>query len=438
MTISLPWGSKKLSLELPDSWAVYFPERIGAVPPVPENEAKTVRESLRNPIGAKPLASENLEGKRVVVIVDDNTRPTPAARFINFILDDLEHAGADLNKAVLLTGLGIHTPMSEQEMARKVGVENLKRIPWENHDAFDEAKNPFFGTTGRGTPVYLNHHLKSANFIVTIGMVEPHLWAGFGGGLKNILPGVASAQTIGLHHAIIAEPPYLFNRVGMPPEKNSFRQDLEEIQGMISPPIFCVNVVLNPEQRILASFAGDPIQCHRKAVAFNNQISGLKLDHPVDGIITASFPMDVNFKQSMKGVGNTLPAVKKKGVVMAFLYAERGLDDIPLPEKSTPLWLVKRILRTIGPSRVLGFLEKVRKGQNVEEKFLTYYSMQLIRQNELYFHVPSLSDGEVKKLSFFEQFPAPQDVIRKAEKKLGHRAEVAVFPEGGATYPVVE
>lgn len=148
MTISLPYRSEKLSLELPDSWTVYFPKRIGAIPPAPEGEARTVGESLRNLINTKPLASQNLVGKRVVVIVDDNTRPTPAARFLNLVFDNWEQAGTDLKKAVLLTGLGIHTPMSEQEM--------------------------------------------------------------------------------------------------------------------ISASIFCVNVVLNPEQRILASFAGDPIQCHRK------------------------------------------------------------------------------------------------------------------------------------------------------------------------------
>ena len=437
MKITLPWGAEKLELNLPDSWKVHFPERMGTVPPVPADPVAEVKKALANPVGTQPIATRNLKGKKVLVVVDDNTRPTPAAVFLKSVLDELERAGADLKEAVLLTGLGIHTPMTEEEMIEKVGLENLNRIPWENHDAFSAEKNVFFGNTKKGTPVYLNHYVKEADFIVTVGMVEPHLWAGFGGGLKNILPGLASAETIGTHHAIIAEPPYRFNRVGLMPDENDFRGDLEEIRNLIEAPVFCLNVVLNHEKKILAAFAGDPIACHRKAVAFNNEISGLRLAKKVDGIITNSYPMDINFKQSMKAVGNALPAVKPGGVVMAFLRAERGLDDIPLPEKSTPLWLVKRILRTIGPGRVLGFLEMVRKGQNVEEKFLTYYSMQLIRQNDLYFHVPTLSDEEVKKLGFFEQFRDPQEVIRKGEKKLGARAEIAVFPEGGATYPIL-
>ncbi len=437
MKISLPWGTEQLDVTLPDSWSVIFPERTGGMPSVPPDPVNEVEKALRHPIASQPISAQNLAGKKVLVVVDDNTRPTPASFFLKLVLDELEAAGAVLKQGLLLPGLGIHTSMTEAEMLEKVGRHNLERIPWENHDAFSQAQNDYFGTTVRGTPIYLNRHVKEADFIVTIGMVEPHLWAGFGGGLKNILPGLASAETIGIHHAIIAEPPYKFNRVGLPPEENDFRLDLEEVGKMIDAPIFCLNVVLNHEKKILRAFAGDPIACHRKAVRFNNEISGLALERQVDGILTNSYPMEINFKQSMKAVGNALPAVKPGGVVMAFLRAERGLDDIPLPEKSTPLWLVKRILRTLGPSRVLGFLEKVRKGQNVEEKFLTYYSMQLIRQNELYFYVPTLSREEVKRLGFFEQFPTPQAVIARARKKLGSKAQVAVFLEGGATYPIV-
>jgi hypothetical protein len=79
----------------------------------------------------------------------------------------------------------------------------------------------------------------------------------------------------------------------------------------------------------------------------------------------------------------------------------------------------------------------VKKGLNVEEKFLVYYSMQLIRQYELFFHVPSLSEREVKLLGFFRQHQTPQQVIDSAVKKIGKRARVAVFPRGGATFPVV-
>ena len=279
--------------------------------------------------------------------------------------------------------------------------------------------------------------MAEADLIVLLGLIEPHLWAGFGGGLKNILPGVAAADCIGAHHAVIAEPPYAFNRVGLAPEKNSFRLDLEDIRTLIAADIFCLNVTVDAAGRINGAFAGNPVTAHRAGVAFNQRIAGCRIDAPVDGIIVNSYPMDMNFKQSMKCVGNSLPALNPGGVIMGFLRAERGSDDIVVPDKAKPLWLTQMILRRLGAGRVMWFLEKIRPGLNVEEKFLLYYSMQLVRQYDLFFHVPTLGDDEIRRLGFFKHYREPQQVIAAGRRKLGPRARVAVFPEAGATFPIV-
>jgi nickel-dependent lactate racemase len=436
MKISLPWGTEIIELNLPESWDVRIPEPEGLPSQPRRSEAGLVKASLEKPPGAKPLSKRKLGKKDILIIVDDNTRPTPAHLFFHHILKELKEGGADPKKITVLPALGIHTPMTEVEMAEKIGEKNLKKVQWENHDAFNENGNTFFGTTSRGTPVYLNSNVEKADLIILVGMVEPHLWAGFGGGLKNILPGVASSGTIGAHHGMLAEPPYMYNRVGLAPEENSFRTDLEEITGMIKADIFCVNVVLNKEKRITASFAGDPITCHRQAVELNRKMAGAILDGSVDAVITNSSPMDINFKQGMKCVGNTLPAVKSGGKIIALLKADRGLDDIPMQEKGKPLWLVKTILRLLGPARVLGFLEKVRPGLDVEQKFLNYYSMQLIREHDLHFYVPALSDEAVASLGFFKRYSSPQAAVDHVARKLPENAKVAVFPEGGATFPI--
>jgi len=437
MEIKLPSGSGSLSVDVPDTWNLVFPERKSGVKKKKGDGLDLVRESLKKPIGAKPLHGHKLKGKNIVIIVDDNTRPTPVHMFFHLILDSLKKAGASLKSVTVIPALGIHTPMKEAEMAEKIGEKNFKQVKWENHEAFDLKGNHYFGTTSRKTPVYLNRHLKDADLIVVVGLIEPHIWAGFGGGLKNILPGVAYAETIGLHHEIISEPPYHFNRVGVMPEKNSFRQDLEEIRRMIKGEIFCVNVIIDHSRSVIASFAGDPVEAHRKGVEYNYRELGLHLDRPVDGIIVNSFPMDINFKQGMKCVGNSLPALKPGGAVMAFMRAERGLDDVKPPKGGVPLPVLKAILRLIGPARVRGFIDKVKKGLNVEEKFLVYYSLQLVRQYELYFYIPSLSEADAKQLGFFVRCQDPAEVIRHGMKKIGKNATVAVFPEAGETFPIL-
>jgi len=440
MEVHLPWGGSTLTLRVPGGWRLQFPEGTkepGEGNTAPADERKAIRSALAKPADSERLADMDLAGKKVVLIVDDNTRPTPAHRFMDILLDELAAGGAAMEDVLLVPALGIHTPMTQEEMAAKVGQENLARIRWENHDAFDREANHLFGTTSRGTPVLLNRHLKDAGLVVLVGMVEPHLWAGFGGGWKNVLPGVAHAEAIAAHHGVIAEPPYLFNRVGMTPEDNLFRTELEEVATMLPSPVFCLNVVLGHDQRVAGAFAGDPVACHRNAVAFNRRLSGRHMDGPVDAVITNSFPMDINLKQGMKCVGNALPALKPRGVVMGFIRAERGVDDVSLPEDSRPLWLVKALLRTLGPSRVFGLLERIKKGLNVEEKFLAYYTMQLMRRNDLYLCIPTLSPDEVKRLGFFRHSSDPQAVVDMAARKLPRNARIAVFPEGGATFPIL-
>ncbi len=441
MNIQLPWGNDVLTLSLPDSWDVIIPEKkemkSSAAKPGKQEEIGIVAQALKKPVGMPPIEKMKLKGKRICIVIDDNTRPTPVDRFLHLVLQSLRKAGASEKNIILIPALGIHTKMTKEEMEAKAGVSNLKKIRWVNHDPHDVVNLQYVGETSRGVRVELNRHAVEADFIVTLGLVEPHLWAGFGGGMKNILPGIASANTIGRHHEIIAEPPYLFNRVAMAPEMNSFRLDLEEVKGMLGAPVFCLNVVLNSEKRIIGAFAGDAVAAHREAVAFTRNVCGLQLKEKVDGIIVNSYPMDINFKQSMKGVGNSIPALKDGGVVMGFLRAERGLDDIIPPKDYKPLKLVKTILRLLGPSRVFWLLEKTKKGLNEEEKFLTYYSMQLIRAYELYFYVPTVSDDEVRRLGFFENFNDPQAVIERGVKRLGQNAKVAVFPHAGATFPTL-
>jgi lactate racemase len=442
MKIQLPWGNDHLTVDVPDTWDLVFPKKKDTGAPVKKvtkaDEIGFVKQALKKPVGAPPVEKMKLRGKRVLIIVDDNTRPTPAHRFFHLVLEALGKAGAAPRQITVIPALGIHTRMSREEMAAKIGERNLKKIHWANHDPRDVVNLQYVGETSRGVRVELNRLAVQADFIVTIGLVEPHLWAGFGGGMKNILPGIASSATISRHHEIIAEPPYLFNRVGFAPEMNSFRLDLEEVQGMLAAPIFCLNTVLNREGMITGAYAGDPVAAHREAVKYNFDTAGLAMDDQVDGVIVSAHPMDLNFKQSMKGVGNSIPALRPGGVVMGFLRAVRGLDDIRPPQDYKPLGLAKAILRLLGPARVLWLLEKTQKNLNPEEKFLRYYSMQLMRAYELYFHVPTVTEDEVKRMGFFENFRDPQMVIERAVRKLGLRARVAVFPEAGATFPVVK
>jgi lactate racemase len=436
MKIEIPWGDQFLPLTLPDTWNIIEPD-MASIPLSDNDEEFIVQKSLDAPINRKRLDIQNLKDKKVLIVVDDNTRPTPVEAILTPVMAQLKRAGVKKMDIHIITALGSHTPMTENEVIERCGRKNIKGVSWENHDAFSPDTCSYFGTTSRGTEVYLNRKIEEADLIISIGTIEPHIWAGFGGGLKNILPGLASSATIGQHYEIITRPPYRFNRVGMPSSKNSFRLDLEEIEAMIQGDIFICNVLLDHNGTIIGAVSGDPIMAHREGIQLNRRWSAISIERQFDAVIVNSHPMDINFKQSMTCVDNFIPAVKPGGIIMGFLRAERGMDDIIPPDDKKPLWVVKMILRILGPSRVFWFLNKVRKNLNVEEKFLVYYSMQVMREFDLFFYVPTVSEEEVTRLGFFKNFSDPQDVINRAARKLTKNATVGIFPRGGTTFPEV-
>jgi nickel-dependent lactate racemase len=438
MKLELPWGNRVISVDIPSTWKIIAPRNLNAGISDSRDEVTIVRDTLAAPLEAIPIRSYNLKGKKVVIVVEDNTRPSPVYKYFHLILDELVAAGASLDDVLVIPALGIHTAMTDADMAAKIGSDSLSRVTWKNHDAFNADLNVSFGTTTRGTPVSLNKNLEDAALIISLGTLEPHIFAGFGGGMKNILPGVASKETIGTHHQLLTDPPEQFNRVGMAPDHNAFRLDLEEVEGMLSAPVFVVNTVLDGP-KIVAAFAGDPIAALRKGANVISSAECLHFDHQVDAIICNSAPMDINFKQGFKCVGNSLPVLKTGGSVMGFIKADKGLDDIPLPDTiRVPLWLLKFVLHRLGPSRVFSLVKKAKRDETVEELFLYYYTLQICRQYDLYLYVPTLTGEQASALIYFEHFTDPQKVINRVIRKIGYLADVAVFPHGSATYAVVD
>ena len=117
MDVKLPWGKEFLEVRLPDTWHVHLPKSIDISRGIATDETQIVRNALEKPVETEPLSRKALFRKKVLIIVDDNTRPTPADRFIHLIIEALEHAGADPSDIHVMPALGIHTAMSESEMS---------------------------------------------------------------------------------------------------------------------------------------------------------------------------------------------------------------------------------------------------------------------------------------------------------------------------------
>ena len=432
-TVQLPFEGSELALTLPEGWRVVGTHRPREVAPLADVQG-ALAAALEAPIGCDPMAADALRGKRVLIAVDDVSRPTPVHRFFHGVLDWLTAHGASLDDAWLVPALGIHRDMTEAEMAAKVGAANLARLRWENHRPRDREAHVDLGTTSRGTPVLLNRRLSEADLIVCVGAIEPHLLQGFGGGLKMLLPGLAHADTIQANHLVGASW-QKFNYVGTLPEQSPMRLDLEEAVAKLGKPVFVVNAVMTERLELHRFVCGDPIAAHREGVRTAAAIYACDVPTPADVVLVTSDPMNADLRQGMKCIGNVEPAVREGGLVLALLACRHGIGDVAIPPKTLPNRWLRRILRLIGPRRVLGFVDRVKKGAGVEERFLAHFSMQVVRKLQLVAWSPHLPADTGARMGIFLQVGSPEELLEVGRRFAPKQATVYVFPHGGVTYP---
>jgi len=431
--VRVPWGRDEIELGLPPQWHVttVAPK---AAEPVRDLEA-AVRERLRAPIGCPALAELCGADTRVALVMDDGSRPTPIAEVLPTVLAELERAGVQRSSVTLVTALGLHRPMSQDEVVERAGERSLAGLRWENHDCDDRSRLVELGTTSRGTPVLINRTVAEADLVVCVGCIEPHLIAGFGGGAKNIVPGVAGRLTIGHNHALHTTPE-TFDGVGRAGDESPMRLDLEEAAGLLRPPVFIVNTVLNGSLDVVRVVCGHPVAAHREGIRTSAEVFAVRLESPADVVLTDSHPMDQDLRQGMKAIGNSIRAVRKGGVLIALIPAEEGVGEVGLAGGRRRLG--RRALRLLAPILVRLVPRMPLKGMGEEDRFFLYFALQAMRRATLLLYAPTVPEEVRRGLPFAEFVESPAAAVARARSLVGETASVVVFPDGGATYPALE
>jgi nickel-dependent lactate racemase len=394
------------------------------------NEAER---SLSDPTVSPRLSELAKAGQKIALVIDDGSRPTPVAKVLPAVLAELLRGGASLEQVTVVPALGVHRPMSGEEIGQRLGMGDL-RVRWENPDCDDPHKLANLGITSRGTPVWINKTVAQADLVLSIGCIEPHIIASFGGGYKNLIPGVAGRETIAHNHCLNATPA-TFNMVGQPIENNPMRLDLEEGGRMLKPPVFLVNAVLNSALEVVRVVCGDPVAAHRAGVKVSASIYGVKLPGLADVVITDSHPMDSDLRQGVKALANTTRAVRPGGVMLTLVKANEGVGVFGLAERKLPV--SRGGLKLLAPL-LLPLVPKLKlKNMSEEERLFLYFALQAMRRATLLLYGPSIPEANQKNLLFVEFVKQVQAGIQRAAQKFPGQAEVVVFPYGGSTYPIV-
>jgi nickel-dependent lactate racemase len=312
MKVTLAYGKGGLALEVPPSdesrVAILRSKPVPAIADVP----RAIDAALRTPIGAAPLETVARGRKSAVVVISDITRPVPNRVLLPPILETIERAGVPREAITILVATGIHRANEGDELVALVGPDIPKAYRVVNHVARDAGELVVAGATRAGIPVHVNRHYVAASLKVLTGFIEPHLWAGYSGGVKAILPGITGIETMKHMHgfAMIADPRTRYGLV----EGNPFREAGLEVAAMVGVD-FILNVTLNETKAVTGVFAGHHKDAFMAGVAFLEPSVIARVNEPVDLAITSGGgePLDRSLYQTIKGMSGVAPILKPSG-----------------------------------------------------------------------------------------------------------------------------
>ena len=272
-----------------------------------------VRQAIENPIDS-PRLRELAKGKNsCVVIISDHTRPVPSKDILPEMFAELE-AGSPGIAITLLVATGFHRPTTTAELEAKLGPEIMRRVKIVLHDSRNADSNVKIGTLPSGAPCVIDRVAAGAELLVSEGFIEPHFFAGFSGGRKSILPGVADQVTVlGNHCSKFIDSPFACtgNLDG-----NPLHEDMVAAAKMAKL-AFIVNVVIDEEKKTVAAFAGDPFAAHLKGCDFLLGYARVA-PKPADIVITSNggAPLDQNLYQCVKGMTAAEATCNPGGVII--------------------------------------------------------------------------------------------------------------------------
>lgn len=419
MKVSLAYGRGHIEIELPA-------ERTTIIEPAHQaglsDERAAVLAALDQPIANPALKEQVGPNTKITIVHTDITRATPNDRLIPWILAYLETAGVKRENITLLNGLGTHRPNTKEELEKMLTPEVVANYRCINHEPENDDAHVQFGVTKTGVPALLNRHLAEADVRIITGFIEPHFFAGFSGGPKGIMPGVAALKTVMSNHGAenIGDRRSTFGIT----EGNPIWEEMRDIALRVGPS-FLLNVALNERRQITGVFAGDLLAAHKAGIEFVRAGAMQRVDQPFDVVITTNsgYPLDMNLYQAVKGMRAADLIVKDGGTV---IIAAECCEGVPAGSPHD------RLLRSVQSGDEL--LTKLNTPGFVWPEQWQGHIQSLIQRRAEIQIFTAMDDATVRSAHLV---PC-RDITAAVQSKLGanpNGARIAVLPQGPLTIP---
>jgi nickel-dependent lactate racemase len=384
------------------------------------DERGDVLRALEHPIGARPLREWIKPGNKVCILFTDITRATPNHRLIPWLLEYLQDVPHE--QITLINQLGTHRPNTPEELDQMLTPAVTRNYRVLNHEPENPEALVQLGVTRDGSPALLNRRFVESDVRIVTGFIEPHFFAGFSGGPKGIMPGVAGLETVVSNHGAknIGDPSSSFGIT----DGNPIWEEIRDIALRVGPS-FLLNVSLNDERQITGVFAGDLLAAHKVGCEFVRTSAMQKFTAPFDIVVTTNsgYPLDQNLYQAVKGMSAGARVIKPGGTLIMACECREGVP--------ADCWL-DRILRSASsPEEILALL--ATPGFRQPEQWQAQIQALIQRKANVLLY-SSLSESTVRAAHL-----TPCRDITLAVKQLlnGHAngASIAVLPQGPLTIP---
>jgi len=415
--INIPYGKSHIEVQIPKKRLEGILE-VRAHQYKPEaGEEQLVRMALENPV-ASPRLRDLVKGrKKIVIITSDHTRPVPTKIIAPLLLAEIRKGNpeADIN---FLVATGFHRAITEEELLNKFGAHMLKKEKIVIHKCWDPATMANAGKLPSGGDLILNKMAMEADLLIAEGLIEPHLFAGFSGGRKSVLPGIASRITVLANHCseFIA---HKKARAGIL-DGNPIHEDMVYAAKRANL-AFIINVIIDADKKIIRTFAGDFEHAHLEGCKFARKLAAVKAK-PADIVITSNggYPLDQNVYQHVKALSSAEATCKEGGVIIACAACSDGHGSEDMYN-----WMCN------GAKKAMDKIMKIDRESTIPDQWATQIMARIQLKHTVIFVTDQCNHQIINNMGF-KVACTFEEAMTAAEAIVGVQSRITVIPDGVA------
>jgi len=382
------------------------------------NPENSLKELFKSPINSPSLRDLIIQkkAKKVLIIVNDITRPTPYEVILPPLLDELHQTGIKKENIIFMVATGIHRSNSQEEIKGMFGENIFSAYKFINHDCDD----PYLKDLGKlksGNKLWVDPIVSDIDFIITTGVIVPHYFAGFSGGRKSILPGICGRKTIEGNHSQMVHPNARSGNL----KDNPVHQEMQEAAEKVGVD-FNINVITDEHSEIIEIVAGELLASWQQGVDICKQIYICPIEKKADVVIASAggYPKDINVYQAQKALENACHAVKPGGTIILLAECPEGYGQATFERWIEEANSIDDIINRLKKKFVLGGHKAFGIARMAKEVEVLLIS--------------SLPQDKVKKLFFIPMENITQ-ALNYIKEKYGEDFQAYILPSGNTVVP---